>query len=107
MSKEQEMAALFARWRESGQSLMACGRQTGVAYSRLLYWRKKFEGRSKRAEPREVEFQELVPVTLAREAQPAPAPHFEVRLQNGIAVGVADGFEGPELERLVAILRAC
>ena len=38
------MRELFARWRDSGLSLMAFGKREGVAYSKLLYWRKKFAG---------------------------------------------------------------
>ena len=105
MSKQDEMAALFAKWRESGQSLMAFGRSEGVPYSRLLYWRRKFERREAgRAAPASVE---LLPVTLTRDPEPTLALAFEVRLENGLALGVADGFEELELQRLVATLRAC
>jgi len=105
MSKQDEMAGVFARWRESGQSLMAFGRREGMPYSRLLYWRKKFEGRSERSEKRRAV--ELLPVTVTRDPKPATASLFEVRLENGIALGVSDGFEEAELQRLVATLRAC
>ncbi len=105
MSKREEMAAVFAKWRESGQSLMAFGRSEGVPYSRLLYWRKKFErGKEGGTQGRAVE---LLPVTVTGVPQPTLTSAFEVRLENGIALGVGNGFEELELQRLVATLRAC
>ncbi|MCP3919677.1 MAG: hypothetical protein GY711_29440 [bacterium] len=54
MTRAEEMRELFARWRESGQSLMAFGKAEGVSYAKLLYWRRKFgEGSDDQAQPAE------------------------------------------------------
>jgi hypothetical protein len=41
MKRAEEMRELFARWKCSGQSLLAFGKAEGVGYAKLLYWRKK------------------------------------------------------------------
>ena len=105
MSRAEEMGELLARWRESGQSLLAFGKQEGVSYAKLLYWKRKVEGEpqtpAKKPELVEVE---VVQDVEPNEAQPAK---FEVWLSNGVGLDVPAGFDQGELQRLVEVLRAC
>ena len=106
MSRVEEMRELFAAWKESGKSLMAFGKQEGVSYAKLLYWRRKFERETGAAQGEAVE---LVPVEVIadgqlRESQPKK---LEVWLANGVALDVPVGFDGDELRRLVDVLGSC
>lgn len=112
MSRDQYMRELFARWRSSDQSLMAFGRQEGVPYKRLLYWKKKFaserQARSSSAQSRERS--ELVPITVVPDATTqasGSANAFDVRLTSGLCIAVVPGFDEVELRRLVRVLQAC
>ena len=102
MSRAEEMRELFARWRESGQSLMAFGRREGVSYAKLLYWKKKFADEAG-------EGPELVPVEVVADPKPrgAQTKKLEVWLANGVALDVPVGFDGDELRRLVDVLGSC
>lgn len=110
MSRAQEMRDLFARWRQSGQSLMAFGKAVGVSYSKLLYWRRKFERevRAKNDPPGEptVGFDQLRVAATKEPAVSQPSP-FGVWLSNGVSVDVPVGFDEEELLRLIGILSAC
>lgn len=105
MSRAEEMRELFARYERSGQSLLAFGKAEGIPYSRLLYWRRKFEAEpsARRTAPRP----ELVPVRLVDPPQPATTDKFEVFLPNGIALDVPPTFDPASLERLVRVLASC
>ena len=112
MNRAEEMRELFARWRSSGQSLMAFGRTEGVPYSRLLYWRRKLDdsvagGKASPVKP--VADAEFVPVRIMPDSnRPDPRPEpFEVWLPNGVSLNVAAGFDEDELRRLVGALSAC
>lgn len=104
MSRTTEMRALFARWKESGLSLLAFGKQEGVSYSKLLYWRKKLDSES--VSPSRAD---LIPVEIVADAPPrqtAPSK-FEVWLANGMSLEVQAGFDAAELRRLVGVLQSC
>jgi len=112
MSRDQSMRELFARWRSSGLSLMAFGRQEGVAYKKLLYWKKKFANarpaRSTSAQARECS--ELVPITVVPDTATRPITStnvFDVHLKSGVRIAVVPGFDEVELRRLVQVLQAC
>ena len=104
MKRAEEMRELFARWKNSGQSLMAFGKQEGVSYSRLLYWRRKFRGEDPGADTAELVPVHIVSDPPATEARPQP---FEVWLANGVALNIAAGFDEHELRRLVDVLSTC
>jgi len=107
MSRTEAMRELFARWHSSGLSLMAFGKQEGVAYAKLLYWKKKF---ASEAGASNVDRDELVPITVVPDSpsHPATTPsRFEVWLANGVCLEVAAGFDERELRRLVRVLQAC
>ena len=111
MKRAEEMRELFARWKSSGQSLMSFGKQEGVPYSRLLYWRRKLDGvvRRKASPVKPVAQAKLVPVRIVPDSKPSdsrPEP-FEVWLSNGVSLNVAAGFDEGELRRLVGVLSAC
>ena len=105
MTRTDEMRTVFDRWRATGLSLMAFGKQEGVPYSRLLYWKKKFD-----TEPRP-ESADLVPIEVASEGiDPKVNPSgdkVEVWLANGICLDVGGGFDAEELRRLVGVLQSC
>ena len=111
MSSAKGMRELFVRWRSSGQSLMAFGRQEGVTYARLLYWRRKLEDEatSRQSPAKKVALPELVPVTVVPDSKRVTsAPEkFEVWLSNGVSLAVEPGFDEAELRRLVGVLLSC
>jgi len=111
MSRAKEMCELFARWRDSGQSLMAFGKQEGMSYSKLLYWRRKLKdgaGARSRASRKDVPLT-LVPVEIIpdRKDEATTPGKFEVWFANGVSLDVATGFDETELRRLVGVLRSC
>lgn len=112
MSRTEAMRELLARWRLSDLSLMAFGRQEGVHYKKLLYWKKKFasERRARSSSAQARECSELVPITVAPDAT-APANSsttpFDIRLTSGVCIAVVPGFDEIELRRLVQVLQAC
>ena len=110
MSRVKEMVELFARWRNSGQSLMAFGKQEGVSYSKLLYWRRKLEdgAKSRKAGRKDVP-PKLVPVEVIpdRKGEAGTPDKFEVWFMNGVSLDVATGFDETELRRLVGVLLSC
>jgi hypothetical protein len=109
MSRANEMRELFAHWRESGQSLMAFGRREGVSYTKLLYWRRKFDDEAGQGSPAATENPlELVPVKVT-DTTPASvsAAQFEVWIPNGVWLEINPGFDEEELRRLVGVLQSC
>ena len=112
MKRAEEMRDLFARWKSSGQSLMAFGKMEGVPYSRLLYWRRKLGdsvARRKASPVKPVTDAEFVPVSIVPDSNRPDArlELFEVWLPNGVSLNVAAGFDEGELRRLVCVLSAC
>ena len=104
------MRSLFAKWRSSRLSLRAFGIQEGVAYAKLLYWKKKFEEEtlSSKVEPGAVE---LVPCHVVPESDTGtgdpPQTTYEVWLSNGLCLDVPSGFNEQELRRLLQVLSSC
>jgi len=111
MSGAEEMRELFVRWKESGVSLAAFGKQEGVAYAKLLYWRRKLgdDVARRKAPPRTVASVSLAPVQVVPDSRPiATHPErYEVWLTNGLSLDVAPGFDENELRRLVGVLLSC
>ncbi len=103
--KSDEMRAMFERWTASGLSLQGFGKREGVAYSKLLYWRRKFRD-EEGAEGAEAE---LVPVRVVADgvAVQTKPELIGVWLPNGVALEVPLGLDGGELERLVQVLSSC
>ncbi|TNF47655.1 MAG: hypothetical protein EP304_07365 [Deltaproteobacteria bacterium] len=66
-------------WRESGQSQQAFCKTQDLSYTRFIYWRRKFEGKSKRA--RNQTSSGLVPVTCR---MPVPATGLTLVLPGGL-----------------------
>lgn len=106
MNREEEMRELFARWKSSGRSLTAFGKQEGVAYSKLLYWRRKLGTDESPAAPAK-SVPDFAPVRIVPESMAAPSQPFEVWLANGVALNIAAGFDEHELRRLVDVLSEC
>ena len=88
---------------------MAFGKQEGVSYSKLLYWRRSLGEEAAKEKTSGAISGELVPVHVVSDTK-ATAPQtdsFEVWLANGVALNVAAGFDEAELLRLVSVLSAC
>jgi transposase-like protein len=111
MDQQVEMRKLLADWKRSGLSLRELGRRKGIAYAKLLYWRRKLQReKSEREAPAAgISAERWLPVRVV--PSPVESPEgkagYEVRLANGIRIGVTDGFEGKELTRLVQVLASC
>ena len=110
MNRSEEMRGLFARWKSSGQSLVAFGKAEGVTYSKLLYWRKKLGSHARRKAPRKPsESPKLVPVRIVPDPSPVESrpDKFEVWFANGTSLDVPPGFDENDLRRLVGVLLSC
>jgi len=106
MSRAEEMRELFDRWARSGKSLMAFGRQEGVSYAKLLYWRRKFGDEAVSTAGAAPKFV-AVKVVADQQPQHADPGKFEVWLSNGIGIDVPSGFDEAELRRLVGAIQSC
>jgi hypothetical protein len=103
----------LARWKGSGLSLSAFSRREELSYTTLLYWRRKLRKAEAKAsaasETSESASPDWLPVRVVPESQ---APDvglvgFEVRLTNGMALGVPPRFDEGALRRLVTVLATC
>ena len=108
MKLADQMRATFARWEESGLSLLAFGKQEGITYSKLIYWRRRFQeeesaGKQRRARRSGA----LVPVSVVPDPAPSAPKTIEVWLHNGVSLEVPFGFDESELRRLVGVLSTC
>jgi hypothetical protein len=104
MKRADEMRERINRWQAAGGSLRAFGRREGVSYSKLVYWRRRFESEDQEGQ----QSPELMPVQVTSVvSDPADSTKFEVWLPNGLAVDVGAGFDESELRRLVGVLRSC
>ena len=105
MKRSEANRRLLDRWRESGLSLLAFGRQEGVPYSRLLYWKKKLAGEASNQLDGA-----LVPIEVAAASSTtasATVAKIEVWLPNGIGLEVGAEFDEEELRRLIGVLQSC
>ncbi len=108
MSRAEEMRELFVRWKKSDLSLAAFGKLEGVAYAKLLYWRRKLgdDAARRKAPSKAAASVLLAPVKVVPDPVPC-AEKFEVWLTNGLSLDVAHGFDESELRRLVGVLLSC
>lgn len=116
MNLTEQMTVVLDRWDESGLSLRAFAQRDDHSYAKLLYWREKLRGVTKRTRPRKLETplkrkpKALVPVRVVEDehlATPERRKGFDVRLGNGLSVEVAIGFDELELRRLIGVLTQC
>lgn len=111
MDQRAEMGRVLGDWRRSGLSLRAFGRRKGLPYAKLVYWRRKLDAESGEQESRAAgrALDRWLPVRvvpnpiISAEVRAA----YEVRLANGLRVGVSAGFDAEELTRLVQALSSC
>jgi len=93
------MREVLATWESSGLSLRAFGKREGIAYAKLLYWKK-------RVAPRPV----FTPVEIveapAASAQASPGI-ISIWLANGISLEVPPSVAEGDLARMVRVLSAC
>jgi transposase-like protein len=90
----EERRQLLAAQEESGLSLWAFARESGIPYTTLAHWKRSVAGG-----PR------LVPVEVVQEAEPRHAV-LEV-VVGGVVVRVPRDAEEALLARVVRVLRAC
>jgi hypothetical protein len=108
MSRANEIRELFARWRESGQSLMTFGKREGVSYTNVLYCRRKFDEEGQESPASAEKPLELVPVKVTdTNSDSVPAAKFEVWFPNGVWLDIALGFDEEELRRFVGVSQSC
>ncbi len=111
MNRADEMRELFARWKRTDLSLRAFAAAEGVAYAKLLYWRKKLgsDARRKASPAQTTAPPKLVPVRIVPDTPPTKigSGKFEVWFSNGTSLDVPQGFDEHELRRIVDVLLAC
>jgi len=111
MEQRVEMGRVLGDWKRSGLSLREFGRRKGLAYTKLVYWRRKLDAETPEQEGRPAgrALDRWLPVRVV----PSPIAggetrsSYEIRLANGLRVGVSAGFDAEELTRLVQALSAC
>lgn len=111
MDQEARMRRLLAVWKRSGLSLRKFGELKGLTYTTLVYWRRKLHPQTseKKGPAAQGSSSRWLPVRVV----PSPIPGadgqatYEVRLANGVRVGVNTGFDAEELTRLVQALSSC
>jgi hypothetical protein len=111
MDQRVEMGRVLGDWKRSGLSLRAFGRRKGLAYTKLVYWRRKLHSGTRNEEEPAVgrSLERWLPVRVV----PSPIAGgdaravYEVWLANGLRVGVSAGFDAEELTRLVQALSSC
>ncbi len=111
MDLKKQMAAVLARWDESGSSLRSFAEREGHSYAKLIYWRGKLRGsatpRSRTKSKTSEAALTLAPVRVLPDAPSRETPPFGVRLANGVAIEVPTGFDEHELGRLARALSGC
>lgn len=114
MANRIEMESVLGRWESSGLSLRRFGEREGIAYAKLLYWKKKLRGGGRDQEKGQgrgttPSSAELVPVEVVADATSVPtdSSSYSIWLGNGIGVDVPLGFDEAEVRRLVALLCSC
>ena len=100
--RSEEMQRVLAEFEQSGQSLRAFGQSKGIAYAKLLYWRKKLKAEG-------LPNPSLAPVVVIPDSSPTETSGgaYEVWLPNGVSLGVPRGFDDCELLRLAQVLAQC
>jgi hypothetical protein len=94
-------SARVARYEESGLPLKQFAAKEKVQVATLQWWLRRVRAERQATRPEPLSFVSLQPVERAS-AQPVP---FDVSWGNGHSVRVWPGFDGPELVRLVSVLR--
>ena len=111
MDQRVEMGRVLGDWKRSGLSLRAFGRRKGLTYTKLVYWRRKFDAgmRDEEAPAVRRSSERWLPVRVVPNpiAGGETRAVYEVWLANGLRVGVNAGFDAEELTRLVQALSAC
>jgi hypothetical protein len=104
MTQTQRRKQRWKKWRKlisqqarSGQNVAAFCRERELCAPHFFAWRKRIE---------QAEAQKFVEVQVASMAPPpaTAGAAIEVRLKNGLRLLVPNGFEGPHLQALLAIL---
>ena len=100
--KRAAMQEVFVRWRSSGLSLKAFGEREGIAYAKLLYWKKRV-----------VDVADGPAFAPVRIVEPAPeraetSPDVvSIWLANGISLEVPATVSERDLARMVRTLSSC
>jgi len=84
-----EAREVLERWRASGESVRAYGRDHGIDPQRLFYWRRKLGNGAKRGPKRsERAIARLVPAVMRLEGATGEERAVVVRLPSGVIVEV-------------------
>ncbi len=101
-TKRAAMRKLLTTWKSSGLSLKAFGEREGVAYAKLLYWKKRLSDEPSFAPVRIVESK-----AEEAEASNAQTEVVGIWLANGIALEVPSTMAENDLSRMVRVLGTC
>ncbi len=92
-----EAREVLGRWRASGESARAYGREEGIDPQRLFYWRRKLGSAAKRGPKRpERAIARLVPAVVRVESATGDERAVVVRLSSGVIVEVNAARVRPE-----------
>ena len=96
-----ELKDLLSKWESSGLSLRAFGRQEGVSYWKLIYWRRRLGEEPPAPEVR------LAPVRVLPDTlRPSNEP-IRVLLANGISLDVPETASRDHLARVMEVVSGC
>jgi len=98
-TKRAAMGEVLATWKSSGLSLRAFAEREGIAYAKLLYWRKRLADQPSFAPVRIVE--------AKPEATETRAEVVSIWLANGVSLEVPSTVAEKDLARMVRVLGAC
>ena len=98
-TKRAAMREVLATWKSSGLSLKAFGEREGIAYAKLLYWKKQLTPAPA--------FAPLEIVDARPEPTAPPAGVVSIWLANGISLEVPSTVTESDLARMVRVLSSC
>lgn len=103
-ARGREMAGLIAEWERSGQTMEEFAAAHRMAAPTFAWWRSQLKRRGKAAS----RGGRKSAIRLVEIERPGSAgKSFEVRLGNGVSVGVPAGFDRGALCELLSVLRTC
>ena len=108
--KSDQMRATLADWKESGLSLLAFVEREGLAYAKLLYWKKKFRDEDAAASSRIEAKTSFAPVQVhvACDAAERKSPSvMSIWLPNGITFEAPTSVGEADLARAIRVLSEC
>lgn len=103
MRTAMEMREVIGAWEVSGLTQREFAEQEGMSYTAFQYWRRRLKDLEGAEGP------EIVPLRVVEERPRSTGEPcgIEIRLESGVSLVAAPGFDEEHLRRVVAALRAC